>query len=114
MNKEEFKVTHGIINIPREEINCSDCKHWGEQTCVPYGLGCQYEPIFPFRNRSIRLSQAQLNRINEIVKNLIQENKQLKDKIKEKIKDLQENNNGDDYSVENVANILKDLLGDKE
>ncbi len=108
MNKEEFKVTHGIINIPREEVNCSRCKHWGEQTCVPYGLDCQYEPILPYRK--LRLSQAQLNRINEIVRNLKQENKQLKDKIK----DLQENNNGDNYSVENVVNILKDLLGDKE
>lgn len=75
MNKEEFKVTH-IINIPREEINCSCCKHWGEQTCVPYGLGCQYESIFPL-NKSIRLSQAQLNRINEIVRDFRQLKEQL-------------------------------------
>ena len=78
MNKEEFKVTR-IINIPREEINCSCCKHYGKQTCVPYGLSCQYESIFPYRR--IRLNQAQWNRINEIVRNLLQENKQLKDQL---------------------------------
>jgi hypothetical protein len=33
-----------------------------------------------------------------------------KDKIRTKIKDLKENNNGDDYSLINVINILKDLL----
>lgn len=48
---------------------------------------CQYEPTI--LHRSPRLSQAQLNRINEIVRNLQQENKQLKDnwnKLKKYIK----------------------------
>ena len=38
--------------------------------------------------------------------------KKWKDKIKEKIKDLKENDNGDDYSLINVINILKELLGE--
>ena len=35
-----------------------------------------------------------------------------KDKIREKIKDLEENNNGDNYSLTNVIMILKNLLGE--
>ena len=35
-----------------------------------------------------------------------------KTKIEEKIEDLKTNNNGDDYSVINVINILKDLKGE--
>ena len=38
--------------------------------------------------------------------------KKWKDKIKEKIKDLKENDNGDDYSLINVINILQELLGE--
>lgn len=34
-----------------------------------------------------------------------------KSKIKEKIKDLKENNNGDDYNLTNVIMILQELLG---
>ena len=50
------------------------------------------------------------NRFNAVER----DNRELKNKIKNKIKDLEENNNGDDYSLINVINILKNLLGDKE
>ena len=46
----------------------------------------------------------------DYINKLEKKNKQLKDKIKDTIKDLQENNNGDDYSLINVINILKSLL----
>lgn len=87
MSKEEFKVTH-IAKIYRETIDCSKCKHCGEQTCVPYGLSCQYEPTLPHSNT--RISQKQINDINKIVKQLQQENNQLKDnwnKLKEYCQD---------------------------
>lgn len=80
MSNEEFKVTHPI-NIPRETINCAECKHYGEQTCVPYGLGCQYEPIIP--HRTVRISQKHINNINKIVKELQQENQELKKQVEE-------------------------------
>ena len=35
-------------------------------------------------------------------------------KINEKIEDLQHNNNGDDYSLINVINIIKELTGKEE
>ena len=80
MSKEEFKVTH-TINIPRETINCAGCKRYGEQTCVPYGLGCQYEPIIP--HGTVRISQKHINNINKIVKELQQENQELKKQLEE-------------------------------
>ena len=40
-------------------------------------------------------------------------NSTIKDKIREKIKNLKENNNGDDYSITNVIMILKELLKEK-
>lgn len=87
MNREESKVTH-IVKIPRETINCAKCKHCGEQTCVPYGFSCQYEPTIP--RSTVRISQKQINDVNKIVKQLQQENKQLKDnwnKLKEYCQD---------------------------
>ena len=35
-----------------------------------------------------------------------------KEKVREKIEDLEENNNGDDYSLTNVKMILQELLGE--
>lgn len=80
MSKEEFKVTH-TINIPRETISCAKCKRYGEQTCVPYGLSCQYEPIIP--HGTVRISQKHINNINKIVKELQKENQELKKQLEE-------------------------------
>ena len=80
MNREESKVTH-IVKIPRETIDCAKCKHCGEQTCVPYGFSCQYEPIIPRSN--VRISQKQINDINKIFKQLQQENYSLKKQLEE-------------------------------
>lgn len=107
MNREEFEVTH-IVKIPRETINCAKCKHCGEQTCVPYGFSCQYEPIIP--RSTIRISQKQINDINKIVKQLQQENKQLLQKIKQLESTLNEvrewkDKNGNRY-------IYQDSLGE--
>lgn len=85
MNREESKVTH-IVKIPRETIDCAKCKHCGEQTCVPYGFSCQYEPIIPRSN--VRISQKQINDINKIVKQLHQENKKYKEVIEKAIECL--------------------------
>lgn len=85
MNREESKVTH-IVKIPRETIDCAKCKHCGEQTCVPYGFSCQYEPIIPRSN--VRISQKQMNDINKIVKQLHQENKKYKEVIDKAIECL--------------------------
>ena len=88
MNREESKVTH-IVKIPRETIDCAKCKHCGEQTCVPYGFSCQYDPIIP--RSTVRISQKQINDINKIVKQLQQENNQLKDNWN-KLKEYCQNN----------------------
>ena len=110
MNREESKVTH-IVKIPRETIDCAKCKHCGEQTCVPYGFSCQYEPIIPRSN--VRISQKQINDINKIVKQLQQKNKQLKDnwnKLKEFIKSQ---NDGGIFSdlmiISDVLNKMQEL-----
>ena len=106
MNREESKVTH-IVKIPRETIDCAKCKHCGEQTCVPYGFSCQYEPIIPRSN--VRISQKQINDINKIVKQLQQENKQLKERL-ERIDNYLDKN----YTMENqywfdhIRDIIKD------
>ena len=52
-------------------------------------------------NENLTLSQLDLTKRNIS-----------KDEIREKIKDLQENNNGDDYNLANVVNILKELIGE--
>ena len=74
MNREESKVTH-IVKIPRETIDCAKCKHCGEQTCVPYGFSCQYEPIIPRSN--VRISQKQINDINKIFKQFCPSSKRI-------------------------------------
>lgn len=48
----------------------------------------------------------------EKIKKYINEKYIEKSKIKDKIEDLKENNNGDDYNLTNVIMILKELLGE--
>lgn len=31
--------------------DCTKCKYFGKQTCVPNGFGCTYEPILPTLDR---------------------------------------------------------------
>jgi lipid II:glycine glycyltransferase (peptidoglycan interpeptide bridge formation enzyme) len=45
---------------------------------------------------------------------VLDERSQWYKKINEKIEDLQHNNNGDDYSLINVINIIKELIGKEE
>ena len=97
MNREESKVTH-IVKIPRETIDCAKCKHCGEQTCVPYGFSCQYEPIIP--RSTVRISQKQINDINKVVKQLRQENKKYKEVIDKATKLIE-----DSYYSKNTTDI---------
>ena len=75
----------------------------------------------------IKKQQKEIKELKEKEKNLLKQlkdsEKELlevtqnvvnKDKIRAKIKDLKENNNGDDYSITNVIMILKELLDELE
>lgn len=81
------------------QTDCSKCKYCGEQTCVPNGLGCNYEPR-PIYG-CVNLSRGQINKINETVRNLQEENKKLKSIIRTLIKEF------DLEPTEYVENLLR-------
>ena len=47
--------------------DCTKCKYFGEQTCVPNGFSCTYEPILPTLDRQT-IKSRKLEKENEQLK----------------------------------------------
>ena len=90
--------------------DCTKCKRFGKQTCVPNGFSCTYEPILPTLDRqTIKLRKLE------------KENEQLKNRIDKAIEYIEETTKRNDelnctklLAVNQVEQLLEILKGKSE